>query len=80
MRFGLIKMQTDQSMTTRCYQYIPDIDWNDSKTQTDEGILEMVGCSKKEAKEFAKYVKDYVEKFDKEYQPKSKKKSKKKSK
>ena len=76
MRFGLIKMQTDQSITTRCYQYIPDIDWNDSKTQTDEGILEMVGCSKKEAKEFAKYVKDYMEKFDKEYKPKTKKKSK----
>lgn len=76
MRFGLIKMQTDQGMTTRCYQYIPDIDWSDSKTLTDEGILEMVGCSKKEAKEFAKYAKDYVEKFDKEYQPKSKKKSK----
>lgn len=76
MRFGLIKMQTDQGMTTRCYQYIPDIDWSDSKTQTDEGILEMVGCSKKEAKEFAKYVKDYVEKFEKEYKPKSKKKSK----
>lgn len=76
MRFGLIKMQTDQSMTARCYQYIPDIDWSDSKTQTDEGILEMVGFSKKEAKEFAKYVKDFVEKFDKEYKPKSKKKSK----
>lgn len=76
MRFGLLKMQTDQGMTTRCYQYIPDIDWSDSKTLTDEGILEMVGCSKKEAKEFAKYAKDYVEKFDKEYQPKSKKKSK----
>ena len=80
MRFGLIKMQTDQNMTARCYKYIPDIDWSDSKTQTDEGILEMVGFSKKEAKEFAKYVKDFVEKFDKEYKPKSKKKSKKKSK
>lgn len=76
MRFGLIKMQTDQGMTKRCYQYIPDIDWSDSKTQTDEGILEMVGFSKKEAKEFAKYVKDFVEKFEKEYKPKSKKKSK----
>ena len=36
----------------------------------------MVGCNKKEAKEFAKYVKDYMEKFDKEYKPKTKKKSK----
>lgn len=76
MRFGLIKMQDNRHMTARCYQYIPNIDWSDSKTQTDEGILEMVGFSKKEAKEFAKYVKDFVEKFDKEYKPKSKKKSK----
>lgn len=76
MRFGLAKMQDDQSMTARCYQYIPNIDWNDSKTQTDEGILEMVGCTKENAKEFVKYVKDYMDKVDEEHQPKRKKKSK----
>lgn len=76
LRFTLIKMQDDRHLTSRVYQYIPDIDWSDSKTQTDEGILEMVGCSKENAKEFAKYVKDYMDKVDKEHQPKRKKKSK----
>lgn len=74
LRFGLYKVQDDQNMKIRCYEYIPDIDWSDSKTQTDEGILEMVGCSKENAKEFAKYVKDYMNKVDKEHQPKRKKK------
>ena len=76
LRFGLAKMQDDQNMTSRCYQYIPDIDWNDSKTQTDEGILEIVGCTKENAKEFVKYVKDYIDKVDEEHQSKRKKKSK----
>lgn len=72
MRFGLVKMQDDQSMTARCYQYIPNIDWNDSKTQTDEGILEMLGFNEEQAKEFAKYVKDYMDKVDEEHQSKRK--------
>lgn len=76
LRFGLYKVQDDQNMKIRCYEYIPDIDWSNSKTQTDVGILEMVGCSKENAKEFAKYVKDYMDKVDKEHQPKRKKQSK----
>ena len=76
LRFGLAKMQDDQNMTSRCYQYIPNIDWNDAKTQTDEGILEMVGFTKEKAKEYAKYVKDYMDKVDEEHQPKRNKKNK----
>ena len=76
LRFGLYKVQDDQSMKIRCYEYIPDIDWSDSKTQTDEGILEMVGFNNEKAKEFAKYVKDYMNKVDEEHQPKRKKKGK----
>ena len=76
LRFGLYKVQDDQNMKIRCYEYIPDIDWSDSKTQTDEGILEMVGFNNEKAKEFAKYVKDYMDKVDEEHQPKRKKKSK----
>lgn len=76
LRFGLYKVQDDQSMKIRCYEYIPDIDWSDSKTQTDEGILEMVGLNNEKAKEFAKYVKDYMNKVDEEHQPKRKKKGK----
>lgn len=72
LRFGLVKMQYDQSMTARCYKYIPNIDWNDSKTQTDEGILEMLGFNEEQAKEFAKYVKDHMDKVDEEHQSKRK--------
>lgn len=77
LRFGLYKVQDDQSIRIRCYEYIPDIDWSDSRTQTDEGILEMAGFSKEKAKEFAKYVKDYMAKVDEERQPKRKRKAKK---
>ena len=75
-RFGLAKLQDDQSMTERVYKYIPDIDWSDDRTKTDEGILEMVGFSKEESKEFADYTKNYMDKVDEEHQPKRKKKSK----
>lgn len=65
LRFGLYKCQDDQNMSLRTLQYIPDIDWSDNKTLTDEGILEMCECTNKEAKEFAKYCSDYIEKIDK---------------
>ena len=77
LRFGLYKVQDDQNINGRCYEYIPDIDWSDARTQTDEGILEMAGFSKEKAKEFAKYVKDYMAKVDEEHQPKRKRKAKK---
>ncbi len=56
LKFTLIKMQDDQNMTERCYQYIPDIDWNDDKTKTDFGILQLCGFTDAEAKEFSDYV------------------------
>ena len=77
LRFGLYKVQDDQNIKGRCYEYIPDIDWSDARTQTDEGILELAGFSKEKAKEFAKYVKDYMAKVDEEHQPKRKRKAKK---
>ena len=72
LRFGLAKMQDDQSMTARCYQYIPDINWSDSKTQTDEGILKILGFNEDQAKEYATYVKDYMRKIDEKHQTKRK--------
>lgn len=79
IRFGLVKMQDDQNMTARCYEYIPDIDWTDDRTKTDEGILEMVGFSKEESKEFADYTKNYMAKIDEQFnnRPHKKRKSKK---
>ena len=78
-RFGLVKMQDDQNMTERVYKYIPDIDWTDDRTKTDEGILEMVGFSKEESKEFADYTKNYMAKIDEQFnnRPRKKRKSKK---
>ena len=64
LRFGLYKLQDDQSMTERVYRYIPDIDWTDDRCKTDEGILEMVGCTKKEAKEFSEYTARYMDDID----------------
>ena len=79
IRFGLYKVQDDQSIKIRCYEYIPDIDWTDDRTKTDEGILEMVGFSKEESKEFADYTKNYMAKIDEQFnnRPRKKRKSKK---
>ncbi len=79
LRFGLAKLQDDQNMSARVYKYIPDIDWADDRTHTDEGILEMVGFSKEESKEFAEYTKNYINKIDEKFsnRPRKKRNSKK---
>ena len=67
LRFTCYKTQIDQSMTiNKVYKYVPAIDWEDERCLTDEGILEICGCPKDKAKEYAEYVKNYVEKQDKE--------------
>ena len=75
LRFILYKTQLDQSMSiNRVYKYVPAIDWEDERCLTDEGLLEMCGCSKDKAKEYAEYVKKYVEERDKEFENKKKRK------
>lgn len=64
LRFGLHKIQDNRHLSSRVYKYIPEIDWNDDKTQTDVGILEMVGFSQEESNEFAEYCKNYIDKID----------------
>ena len=65
LRFSLIYTQTDQNMKpSKHYIYIPNINWEDDKVKTDEGILELCGCSKEKAKEYSKYCKEKIEKFD----------------
>ena len=76
LRFGLIKTQEDQNMALKVFAYIPDIDWTDDRTKTDEGILEMVGFSKEESKEFAEYTKNYMAKIDEQFNNRPRKKSK----
>ena len=69
LRFTCYKTQLDQSMgINRVYKYIPAINWEDERCLTDEGLLEMCGCPKDKAKEYAEYVKNYVEERDKEFE------------
>lgn len=74
LRFACYIAQVGQNMRYRVYKYIPNIDWQNPKCLTDEGILEMCGCSPDVAKEYAAYAKEYVETRDKEIQNKKKRK------
>ena len=74
LRFCLSKLQYDQSMTERVYQYVPSIDWSDPRVVTDEGLLEVCGCPKDKCKEYAEYCRKYMEEFDKQHQSKKNKK------
>ena len=64
MRFFLYKLQDDQSMVTRVYKGVPNIDWSNDKVKTDEGLLEICGCSKDKCKEYAEYCKKIIDKVD----------------
>lgn len=74
LRFACYIAQFGQNMRYGVYKYIPNIDWENPKCLTDEGILEMCGCSSGVAKEYAAYAKEYVETRDKEIQNKKKRK------
>lgn len=75
LRFTCYKTQIDQNMTiNKVYKYVPAINWEDERCLTDEGLLEICGCPKDKAKEYAEYVKNYVEERDKEIENKKKRK------
>ena len=65
MRFFLYRLQDDQSMTTRVYVGVPNINWEDPRVKTDEGLLEVCGCPKDKCKEYADYCKKVIEEVDK---------------
>ena len=69
LRFTLYRLQNDQQMYARVYKYIPDIDWEDDRVKTDEGLLEVCGCPEDKAKEYAEYCKEIIEKVDKGERP-----------
>ena len=72
-RFILYKTQIDRQIyDKKTYKYIPAINWEDERCLTDEGLLEICGCPKDKAKEYAEYVKNYVEERDKEFESKKK--------
>lgn len=75
LRFTCYKTQLDQNMhIKRVYKYVPAINWEDERCTSDEGLLEMCGCPKDKAKEYAEYVKNYVEEKDKEIESRKKRK------
>lgn len=67
LRFGFILSHPGLDVITRkSYKYVPDIDWSDDRTKTDEGILELCGCPKDKIKEYIEYCKTYVKNIDNE--------------
>ena len=64
LRWILYKVQDDQSITSRIYKYIPDINWSNDKVKTDEGLLEICGCPKDKCKEYAEYCKKIIYNVD----------------
>ena len=75
IRFTIYKTQIDNALyANKHYKYVPAINWEDERCLTDEGLLEMCGCSKDKAKEYAEYVKNYVEGRDKEFENRKKRK------
>lgn len=66
LRFTIYRMQNDQNMGfNRAYKYIPNIDWEDDRVKTDEGLLEVCGCPKDKCKEYAEYCKKIIDEVDK---------------
>lgn len=65
LQFCLYRIQKDQNLTRKVFRYIPDIDWSNPKVKTDEGLLELCGCPKDKAKEYAEYCKKIIEEVDK---------------
>lgn len=65
LRFALYRTQDDQNLRKKCFKYIPDINWEDPRVKTDEGLLEVCGCPKDKCKEYAEYCKKVIEEVDK---------------
>ena len=65
LRFLLYRIQQDQRMTAaKCYKYVPDINWEDPRVKTDEGLLEVCGCPKDKCKEYSDYCRKIIEEVD----------------
>ena len=64
LRLGLYRMQDNQAMNSKCYSYVPNINWEDDRVKTDEGLLEVCGCPKDKCKEYADYCKKVIEDVD----------------
>ena len=61
LRFTIYRLQDDQSMYSRIYKYVTNINWEDPRVKTDEGLLEVCGCPKDKCKEYADYCRKVIE-------------------
>ena len=64
LRFTIYRIQDDQNMYSRIYKYITNINWEDPRVKTDEGLLEVCGCPKDKCKEYADYCRKIIEEVD----------------
>ena len=64
LRFTIYRLQDDQNTLRRVYKYVPDINWEDPRVKTDEGLLEVCGCPKDKCKEYADYCRKVIEEVD----------------
>ena len=64
LRFTIYRLQDDQNMYSRIYKCITDINWEDPRVKTDEGLFEVCGCPKDKCKEYADYCRKIIEEVD----------------
>ena len=64
LRFTIYRIQDDQNMYSRIYKYVTNINWEDPRVKTDEGLLEVCGCPKDKCKEYADYCRKIIEEVD----------------
>ena len=65
LRLTLYRTQEDHALHYRKhFKYIPNIDWNDDRVKTDEGLLEVCGCPKDKCKEYTDYCKKIIDGVD----------------
>ena len=64
LRFPLVRTQNNQALSIYHYQYIPNINWEDNRVKTDEGLLEVCGCPKDKCKKYADYCRKVIEEKD----------------
>ena len=66
LRLTCYRTQDYQRMIAdKVYKYVPNINWEDPRVTTDEGLLEVCGCPKDKCKEYADYCKKVIEEVDK---------------
>ena len=62
LRFSLLKLQSNQSLTKIHYQYIPNIKWENVKSDYD--ILSACNCPENKIKEYLEYVNTAIQEAD----------------